>query len=80
MDVKLFDSELKVMEVLWERGETICQGHCFRTVRAYWVEQNTTYTVIKNVLKKVQFGGRNPDSCAARLSRGTKFSKVRQSS
>ena len=39
MDVKLFDSELKVMEVLWERGETICQGHCFRTVRAYWVEQ-----------------------------------------
>ncbi len=80
MDVKLFDSELKVMEVLWERGRLSARDIVSVLSERIGWNKNTTYTVIKNVLKKVQFGGRNPDSCAARLSRGTKFSKVRQSS
>lgn len=52
MDIKLFDSELKVMEILWQRGDTPA-----RQVAALLTEQvgwnvNTTYTLIKRCIKK----------------------------
>ena len=46
--MKLFDSELKVMEVLWEQGEKPAKDIVdVLAARIGW-NKNTTYTVIKN--------------------------------
>ena len=52
MDVKLFDSELKVMEVLWEQGpKTAKEVVDILSERIGW-NKNTTYTVIKKCIEK----------------------------
>ena len=52
MDVKLFDSELKVMEVLWEQGtKTAKEIVDILSERIGW-NKNTTYTVIKKCIEK----------------------------
>ena len=50
MEIKLFDSELKVMEVLWERGESKA-GELVKILKEEtgW-NRNTTYTVNKENL------------------------------
>lgn len=52
MQVKLFDSELKVMEVLWREGEATA-GQLAKVLREEtgW-NRNTTYTVIKKCVEK----------------------------
>ncbi len=52
MEMKLFDSELKVMEVLWEKGEI--SARCVVEVLAEQIgwNKNTTYTVIKKCIEK----------------------------
>ncbi|HBF3694225.1 TPA: BlaI/MecI/CopY family transcriptional regulator [Clostridioides difficile] len=52
MEIKLFDSELKVMEVLWERGESKA-GELVKILKEEtgW-NRNTTYTVIKKLVSK----------------------------
>ena len=49
MSIKLFDSELKVMEVLWREGG-MAAGQLAKILKDEigW-NRNTTYTVIKNV-------------------------------
>jgi len=52
MDIKLFDSELKVMNVLWQEGD--CTAKHISNVLAEetgW-NMNTTYTLIKRCIKK----------------------------
>ena len=50
--MKLFDSELKVMEVLWEQGETSAKDiSALLNKRIGW-NKNTTYTVIKKLESK----------------------------
>lgn len=50
--VKLFDSELKVMEVLWEQGEKPAKDIVdVLAARIGW-NKNTTYTVIKKCIEK----------------------------
>lgn len=50
--MKLFDSELKVMEVLWERGDaTAKEISGILKERVGW-NVNTTYTVIKKCVAK----------------------------
>jgi predicted transcriptional regulator len=52
MNSKLFDSELKVMEVLWEQGNTPARDIVdILTERIGW-NKNTTYTVIKKCIDK----------------------------
>ena len=52
MDVKLFDSELKVMEVLWEQGtKTAKEIVDVLSERIGW-NKNTTYTIIKKCIEK----------------------------
>ncbi|MCQ4935162.1 BlaI/MecI/CopY family transcriptional regulator [Anaerotignum propionicum] len=52
MDIKLFDSELKVMEVLWEQGSLPARDIVdVLTERIGW-NKNTTYTVIKKCIEK----------------------------
>ncbi|MBO5032546.1 MAG: BlaI/MecI/CopY family transcriptional regulator [Lachnospiraceae bacterium] len=50
--MKLFDSELKVMEVLWEKGQTSARDIVdILSNRIGW-NKNTTYTVIKKCIEK----------------------------
>ncbi|GIO41787.1 BlaI/MecI/CopY family transcriptional regulator [Paenibacillus apis] len=52
MNNKLFDSELKVMEVLWEHGAMTARDIVdILTERVGW-NKNTTYTVIKKCIEK----------------------------
>lgn len=52
MSVKLFDSELKVMDVLWREGDTTAK-HISDVLKGEtgW-NMNTTYTLIKRCIKK----------------------------
>ena len=52
MDQKLFDSELKVMDVLWREGDATAK-HISDVLNAEvgW-NMNTTYTLIKRCIKK----------------------------
>ncbi|MDE7478163.1 MAG: BlaI/MecI/CopY family transcriptional regulator [Lachnospiraceae bacterium] len=52
MEIKLFDSELKVMDVLWREGDTTAK-HISNVLNAAvgW-NMNTTYTLIKRCIKK----------------------------
>lgn len=52
MDIKLFDSELKVMDVLWREGDATAK-HISDVLKASagW-NMNTTYTLIKRCIKK----------------------------
>ncbi len=52
MDIKLFDSELKVMDVLWKMGDTPAKEIAkVLTCECGW-NVNTTYTLIKRCIKK----------------------------
>ena len=52
MDVKLFGSELKVMDVLWKRGDTPAKEIAkVLTAELGW-NVNTTYTLIKRCISK----------------------------
>lgn len=52
MNIKLFDSELKVMNVLWREGDTTAK-HISDVLKdeVGW-NMNTTYTLIKRCIKK----------------------------
>lgn len=52
MNVKLFDSELKIMSVLWKEGDSTAK-HISDVVKEEtgW-NVNTTYTLIKRCIKK----------------------------
>ncbi len=52
MDVKLFDSELKVMDVLWEKGDLPAKEIAKMLTEAFGWNVNTTYTLIKRCMKK----------------------------
>ena len=52
MSIKLFDSELKVMEILWREGD-LSAGEIAKILKneTGW-NRNTTYTVIKKCIEK----------------------------
>lgn len=52
MDIKLFDSELKVMDVLWREGDSTAK--CISGILKNEVgwNKNTTYTLIKRCIEK----------------------------
>lgn len=52
MDVKLFDSELKVMSVLWREGDTTAKHISDVLKEEVGWNMNTTYTLIKRCIKK----------------------------
>lgn len=61
MEIKLFDSELKVMDVLWKEGDTTAKkiSDILRE-RVGW-NRNTTYTLIKRCIAKGAIERREPD-------------------
>lgn len=52
MDIKLFDSELKVMDVLWRQGDTPAKEIAKVLSGEVGWNVNTTYTLIKRCVKK----------------------------
>lgn len=52
MDIKLFDSELKVMDVLWKEGDTPAKNIAEVLTKELGWNKNTTYTLIKRCIKK----------------------------
>ena len=61
MAEKLFDSELKVMGVLWREGDTTAKHIADVLIEQVGWNRNTTYTLIKGPSP-----GKNPISCAMR--------------
>ena len=52
MDIKLFDSELKVMDVLWREGDTTAKRIAEILNGEIGWNRNTTYTLIKRCMEK----------------------------
>lgn len=52
MDIKLFDSELKVMDVLWREGQVTAKHVSDVLNEEIGWNMNTTYTLIKRCIKK----------------------------
>ena len=52
MPVKLFDSELKIMNVLWQEGDTTAKQIAEILADETGWNVNTTYTLIKRCIKK----------------------------
>lgn len=52
MEVKLFDSELKVMDVLWREGDTAAKRVAEILSQEVGWNRNTTYTLINRCIKK----------------------------
>jgi len=67
---KLFDSELKVMEPLWEDGPQTAGALAKRLAADPGWNRNTTYTVIKKLIAKGAIRRDDPGFvCAALVSR-----------
>ena len=47
MEIKLFDSELKVMDILWKEGDTSAKDIAEKLNKQVGWSKTTTYTVIK---------------------------------
>ena len=52
MDIKLYDSELKVLDVLWKEGETTAKRISEILNEEIGWNRNTTYTLIKRCIEK----------------------------
>lgn len=57
---KLFDSELKVMEVLWDEGDVTAKHVAERLGKEIGWNKNTTYTLIKRCIAKGAVERREP--------------------
>lgn len=71
METKLFDSERKVMEVLWEAGTPLMAKEIVaRLNKMVGWNKNTTYTVIKKCIEKGMIERKEPNfQCLALIRR-----------
>ncbi len=70
MAVKLFDSELKVMDVLWKEGDMPAKQISDILKESIGWNMNTTYTVIKKCIAKGAIERREPNFlCHALIAR-----------
>lgn len=61
MDIKLYDSELKVMDILWREGDTTAKYIASVLKEETGWNVNTTYTLIKRCIKKGAIGRSEPN-------------------
>ncbi|MEL7565498.1 MAG: BlaI/MecI/CopY family transcriptional regulator [Clostridiales bacterium] len=52
MEIKLFDSELKIMDILWKEGDTTAKRIAEILKKQVGWSKTTTYTVIKKCIDK----------------------------
>ena len=70
MAVKLFDSELKVMNVLWREGDQTAKQISDVLKEEIGWNMNTTYTVIKKCITKGAIERKEPNfMCHARIAK-----------
>lgn len=70
MDMNLFDSELKVMEVIWQHSSITASDIAKVLKEEIGWNRNTTYTVIKKCIQKEVIRREEPNFiCIALLSR-----------
>ena len=71
MELKLFDSERKVMEVLWDAAQDLpARAVARRLEQSVGWTKNTTYTVIKKCVEKEAIERREPNfQCHPLVSR-----------
>lgn len=70
MSVKLFDSELKVMDVLWRQGDATAKEISNILRNSIGWNMNTTYTVIKKCIAKGAIARSEPHfMCHALISK-----------
>lgn len=61
MEIKLFDSELKVMDILWKEGDTTAKRISDILKEQIGWNMNTTYTLIKRCIGKGAIERREPN-------------------
>lgn len=61
MNLKLFDSELKIMDVLWKEGDTTAKHISDVLKEQVGWNMNTTYTLIKRCIGKSAIERREPN-------------------
>ena len=67
--MKLFDSEWKVMEVLWQQNDQTAKAVSLHLAQSAGWNKNTTYTVIKKCIDKGAIERREPNFvCHALIS------------
>ncbi len=70
MNKKLYDSELKVMEILWKENEVTAKKIAEELYRQVGWSKTTTYTVIKKCIDKGAVERREPNfMCHALISK-----------
>ena len=70
MKEKLFDSELKVMEILWRAGDRTAKEIAAELEESTGWNVNTTYTVIKKCIAKGAIERREPSfQCHALITK-----------
>lgn len=70
MDIKLFDSELKVMDVLWRNGIVTAKQISDILKEEIGWNMNTTYTVIKKCIAKGALARSEPNFlCSALITK-----------
>ena len=61
MAIKLYDSELRVMEVLWKEGDTTAKRVAEILGKSISWSKTTTYTIIKRCIDKGAIERREPN-------------------
>lgn len=61
MNIKLFDSELKIMDVLWKHGDTTAKQIAQILKEQVGWSKTTTYTLIKRCMDKGAIERREPN-------------------
>lgn len=70
MEYRLFDSELKVLEILWEHGELPAREAAAYAEQSVGWSKTTTYTVLKKCVEKGLVERRDPGFyCKALITR-----------
>lgn len=69
MDIKLFDSELRVMDVLWKNGDLTAKEISQILAEQVGWSKTTTYTVIKKCVDKGAIERRSNFLCHALVTR-----------
>ena len=58
---KLNNSQIKVMQLLWETGATTAKNLCVMAAERYEWNKNTTYTIIKSLVEMGAVERSEPD-------------------
>jgi len=69
--MRVFDSELKILDILWDEGDTTAKRLAEILKEQVAWSKTTTYTVIKKCLDKGLIGRAEPNFvCSALITRG----------